>query len=290
MKLLSTSLILSLTVIAAGCGGPTQVEAPEIKLPYLGQEPPGLTPKVFAPGSVSTEFWEVNGTFSADMKEFYFIKEDVESQKMTFNVFKYENDTWNELVVSERVGQPFISPDGQTMHLGRRYKLRTESGWSDIENLGGKFEDFRIMSLTASANGTYYFDEVGNDGDGVIRYSRLIDGVREDPKVASKAINTGTWLAHPFIAPDESYLIWDGKKEGGFGDSDIYISFRQQDGSWGSAQNLGDQVNTSAWEAGARVTPDGKYLLFNRNMGSRDFENVDIFWVDAQIIENLRPK
>ena len=81
-----------------------------------------------------------------------------------------------------------------------------------------------------------------------------------------------------------------GRREGGYGGSDIYISFKQQDRAWGPAINLGDKINTGAWEAGASVTPDGKYLFFNRNVGSDDYENVDIFWVDAQIIETLRPK
>jgi hypothetical protein len=77
-------------------------------------------------------------------------------------------------------------------------------------------------------------------------------------------------------------------KENGFGSSDIYISFKKQDGSWGNAINLGDKVNTRTWEASAFVSPDGKYLFFSRNVGSDSYENVDIFWVDAQIIDNLR--
>jgi hypothetical protein len=36
------------------------------------------------------------------------------------------------------------------------------------------------------------------------------------------------------------------------------------------------------------VSPDGKYLFFSRNIGSDNYENVDIFWVDAQIIENIK--
>ena len=51
---------------------------------------------------------------------------------------------------------------------------------------------------------------------------------------------------------------------------------------------MGDTINTDAWEAAGSVTPDGKYLFFNRNMGSDQYENVDILWVDAQIIETLR--
>ena len=180
------------------------------------------------------------------------------------------------------------------MHLGRRYMERTPTGWSEVKELGAPFKkepDKFIMRLSASANGTYYFDTYDkNNPDFPIRYSRLIDGKYEEPKVLSKAINTGTQLNHPFIAPDESYIMWDAQREEGYGDSDIYISFRQQDGAWGEAINLGDKVNTSEWEASPSVTPDGKYIFFNRNVGSDQYENVDIFWVDAQIIETLKPK
>ncbi len=268
-------------------------DIPTIKNPYLGQKPPGLTPEVFAPGLISLKGWDYGGAFTPDMKEFYFIREVVINKEFVqeFVVFKYKNKQWQESVVSPRVGQPFISPDGKTMHLGRRYKERTETGWSEIKKLGAPFDTIRIMRLTASATGTYVFDEAGSDaGDGVIRYSEIIDGKRQEPKPFSKAINTGKYNAHPFIAPDESYIIWDGRRESGYGHSDIYISFKQEDNSWGPGINLGDKINTSAWEAAAGVTPDGKYLFFNRNMGSDQYENVDIFWVDAQIIETLRPK
>ncbi len=272
--------------------------SPAIESPYLGQKPPGLTPEPFAPGIVVMDNWEYGGVFTPDLTEFYFIREvgDVEeNKKMEFVVFQYKNNRWQESVISPRVGQPYISPDGKTMHLGRRYKERTETGWSEIKKLGSPFEEIQIMRLTASSKGTYVFDEIGMpEGDGVIRYSRLIDGKREEPRPFGAAINTGRMNAHPFIAPDESYLIWDGQRDSGFGNSDIYISFRQPDGSWGDAINLGDTINTGAWEAAASVTPDGKYLFFNRNMGkvkpSDKYDNVDIFWVDAQIIETLRPK
>ncbi len=254
--------------------------------PYLGQKPPGLIPEAFAPGLVTTENWEYGGVFSPDMREYYLLKSD-ENEQTAFVVFQYKDGSWQESRISGRVGQPVISPDGQIMHLGKRYKQRTATGWSEIMDLGGKFDDFRIMRLTASATGTYYFDEVGSDGDGQIRYSRLVDGEREEPRLASPAINSGTWLAHPFIAPDESYILWDRRREEGFGSSDIYISFRQKDGSWGSAINLGDKINTDAWEAAASVTPDGKYLFFHRTVSEG---NVDIFWVDAQLIEDLKPK
>lgn len=260
--------------------------------PYLGQKPPGLIPERFAPGLVSSDRWEYGGVFSPDMNEFYYIREDQAglNQEMVL-LQKNKEDKWRESAVFPREGQPFIAPDGKTLYLGKRFKERTESGWSQIRSLGGPFEHFRIMRLTASNRGTLVFDEVGSSrGDGIIRYSRLTDGKREAPRPFGKVINSGTFNAHPFLAPDESYVIWDSQREGGFGNSDIYISFRQPDGSWGPEINLGAAINTAAWEAAATVTPDGKYLFFNRNMGSDSFENVDIFWVDARVLEDLRNK
>lgn len=263
-------------------------EFPVLEGPYLGQKPPGLIPEAFAPGIVTTEHYEYGGVFTPNLKEFYFIRGGGENKKQEFVVFQNKNNRWHEAVISPRMGQPFIAPDGKTMHLGRRYMERTEAGWSEVKSLGAPFNDMPIMRLTASSKGTYFFDEFKSDLTGSIRYSRLVNGKHEEPKLLSKEINGGRSF-HPFIAPDESYIIFDGKREGGYGDSDIYISFRAKDGSWGTPINLGDKINTEAWEASASVTPDGKYLFFNRNMGKDSYENVDIFWVDAQFIEALRP-
>ncbi|WP_246028781.1 hypothetical protein [Litorilituus sediminis] len=82
-------------------------------------------------------------------------------------------------------------------------------------------------------------------------------------------------------------MIWDEQDDKGYGRADLFISFRQDDGSWGAAINLGNEINTEASENGAIVTPDGKYLFFNRYVND---QNAGMHWVDAQIIENLRVK
>lgn len=275
-------IALLLSVLAISSKSHSQDELPVLEGPYLGQKTPGLTPEVFAPGFVSTEHRDGSGFFTMDMKEFYFTRRDNSSGKWSLMTFQSEDNQWRESVVGPRVGRPIFSADGNIMHLGKNYQARTKTGWSAIKSLGSPFEEIRIMRLMSSSKGTYFFDEGTKDGNGVLRYSRLVNGKREEPKPLSKAINTGKWNAHPFIAADESYIIWDGERESGFGDNDIYISFKQQDDSWGDAVNLGDKVNTDAEENGAYVTPDGKYLFFNRNG--------DIYWLDAKIIKMLRPK
>ena len=46
----------------------------ELYEPYLGQNPPGLTPELYAPGIVSTEHHEFGITFSPDGKEIFFTR------------------------------------------------------------------------------------------------------------------------------------------------------------------------------------------------------------------------
>ena len=59
-------------------------------------------------------------------------------------------------------------------------------------------------------------------------------------------------------------------------------------------KKMGEVVNTGIWEAFASVTSDGKYMLFNRYIDdsskNEKMNHVDIYWIDAQIIETLRPK
>jgi hypothetical protein len=283
MKCIGISIILLFSILAFISKSYSQDDLPAIEGPYLGQSPPGLIPELFAPDIIQTEHREAEAAFTPDLKEFYFRRRGGEYIKNTLVVIRYQDNRWIESIVPPRAGQPFISLDGKILYLGKKYRERTNSGWSEVKSLGAPFEDMRIMRLTASSKGTYYFDDASEEIP--IRYSRLIDGKREKPRVLN--IDIGEWNAHPFIAPDESYLIWDDQRESGHGGADLYISFRQRDCSWGAAINLGGKINTEFSEAYGSVSPDGKYFFFHRGFGG---DKGDIYWVDAQIIETLRPK
>lgn len=263
----------------------SQDEFPVMEGPYMGQKPPGMVAEPFAPGIISKEGWELEGVFAPGMKEFYFT---TNRKRPTIIGFRQENNIWTKYLEFPRSGETVFSPDGKRWHMAKGYKDRIGDNWSERKSLGPMFDrkDWGIMRLSTSAKGTYVFDDYKSND--VIRISRLKDGKRQAPKMMGPIVNTGKWTAHPFIAPDESYLIWDSERTGGYGASDLYISFRQKNDSWGPAINMGDKVNSDKWDAYASVTPDGKYILFNR--GTDDKGNIDIYWVDAQIIETLRPK
>jgi len=249
---------------------------------YVGQKPPGLIPEIFAPKFLSLKHRDGNAFLTPDLKEFYFTRRNGDTKKWTLIVLKYQDNQWKESVVGPRVGRPIFSPNGKMIHLGNKYMEATKTGWSEVKSLGKMFDrkDWGIMRLSSSIKGTYVFDDYKSND--VLRISTIKDGIRQEPKLLSKEINAGKWTAHPFISPDESYLIWDSERENGYGDTDLYISFKQKDGSWGSPINMGDKVNTKGKENGGYVSPDGKYFFFNRRFL--------IHWVDAKIIEELRPK
>ena len=230
---------------------------------------------------------------SADMKAFYFIRRPL-GEEYSSNVLiaiSYQNNQLQESIIQQGETEPSVAPDGQRLYFKNNYMERTDAGWSESKSLGAPFEEIDIMRLSASANGTYYFDTYTNELDTPLRYSRLINGEYEQPRSLGPQFAVGTYNAHPFIAPDESYIVWDSRREGGYGTSDLYVSFRDADGSWGPAINLGDKINTASAENYPSISPDGKFLFFDRRERSANGEtSVDIFWVSAQFLETLRPK
>lgn len=249
--------------------------------PYFGQKPPGLIPELFAPGIVSTEeYLETVVTFLPDMREFSFTRSGGKYKESTLFVMQNKNNKWSRKSI----------PSTDT----NKYAEKFNPSLSEMKGLEA-FKDIPIVGFSVSSKGTYYFYVLNfEDGSGHMSYSRLINGKYETPQKMSKAVNRGKYIAHPFIAPDESYLLWDAEKEDE-DTPDIYISFRQQDGSWGAAINMGDKINTPLYEQRARVTPDGKYLFFWKgDVKVREDGSTYVvgspYWVDAQVIENLRPK
>ncbi|MCB1636203.1 MAG: PD40 domain-containing protein [Xanthomonadales bacterium] len=286
MKRWPISSLLLVPLLAVGKSDPS-ADQDALRGPYLGQKPPGMIAEPFAPGVISTPGWELEGVFAPGMDEFYYTTRIGDDTRPTVIGFRQQDGVWIRFTSFPRRGEISFSPDGKRMHMAKGFRDRTADGWSERQSLGDMFDrdDWGIMRLSASARGSYVFDDF-KSGD-VIRISVLRDGVRQPPVPLDEAVNSGTYTAHPFIAPDESYLIWDSKRASGYGDSDLYIRFRDDDGQWGPAINMGAAVNSPSWDAFATVTPDGRFLLFNRGMDD-DNANVDIYWVDARIIDELR--
>ena len=107
----------------------------------------------------------------------------------------------------------------------------------------------------------------------------MVNNEFQKPIRLSEAINTNQYEADVFISPDESYMIFCSTRDDSFGRGDLYVSFRNHDGNWSPAKNMGGQINTSNYEYCPFVTKDGKYLFYTSNQ--------DIYWISTEIIKQL---
>ncbi|SDD41602.1 TolB family protein [Kordiimonas lacus] len=280
-------ILLSVSVGGSAHAGDT---APVAEGPLLGQQPPGPEAEIFAPGIVNADNFESKeGMFAGDMNSFYFVKGDKDGPYRALVHLEKKGNQWHQSVALEGETEPSFSPDGKTLYFQTKYMERTGSGWTGLQSLGAPFADLPIMRLSGASSGTYYFDTFSPELDIPVRYSRRVGDQYEEPQELGPQFAVGIYNAHPFIAPDESYIIWDSRRDGGYGTSDLYISFRQKDGAWGPAINMGDKINSEHAENYPSVSPDGKYLFFDRRIGTGPDRTVAIYWVDAGIIEDLRP-
>jgi hypothetical protein len=99
-------------------------------------------------------------------------------------------------------------------------------------------------------------------------------------------------IIDPWVDPDKKFLLVScPPPQGPPMLTDIGISFRQTDGSWGLPVRLGGAVNTSAFERFPSLTRDGKYLFFIRSLGQQFIgDQAHFYWVDARVLGGLEPR
>ncbi len=280
---------------------------------YPGQKPPGMTARIFAPGIVSSNLSEHSSpTFSPDGKLVLWTVMD-KSYRGYLLEMEFENGSWSKPrrpSFSDSTADhyyPSFSIDGKKLFFSSRRKVpagygegkdiriweveKKAEGWGTpkpFDTIISKGQDF-AHSITK--NGTLYFSSSLGGGTGFnIRKAEKAGGRYLKPELLPFSINSVDYEEGPFIAPDESYLIFESQRpEGINGSLDLYISFRNKDGRWGMPINMGTKINSGAGERFARVSPDGKYLFFGstRNM-SADNWGMDIYWIDASVIDELK--
>ncbi|MEC8831503.1 MAG: hypothetical protein VX772_04015, partial [Bacteroidota bacterium] len=307
-----TVLISALFVFALSC------DNTKSSLTLFSDQIPMDAPLVFGQGLVSIEdAMDFAITFNPEMDEMYFTRRFPGGRNNIF-VSKLIDNSWTTPELASFSSEdtwefePHVDPTGGRLYFGSTrpindsvqspgliqwYCEKSENGWSAPVPMQHPVVSTYMMYLTSSKNGNLYFtsqEEGANIEEGGIYYSYLEEGKYNEIKRMGEEINQGKMIAHSFIAPDESYMIFDGKKSSGFGDSDLYISFNTND-SWTKAVNLGSKINTEQTEMAPSVSPDGKYLFFHRGYevdsegedGSEWFGN--IYWVDfSSVLENIK--
>lgn len=273
--------ILDLILKLGGNGQPQMF--PVLTGPYLGQAPPGDDLVPFAADIVFSRHSSVS--VSPDGQEIYWGLD-----KLIFAT-KIVNGRWQKPEIVSFSSQkyhddvPFVTPDNKKLFFTSRrplgpekggkeniwYVERTSSGgWSEPKPVSPEVNGLSIhWQVSVSKSGTLYF---GGKKSGVsgIYSSKLVNGKYAEPEI--QACTSGAFAGScPFIAPDESYLIFAALNRGRVS---LKISFKGKDGHWLPPADLSLPVNTPE----TSVSPDGKYLFCRSH------------WRSAKIIEDLRPK
>ncbi|MEM1321308.1 MAG: hypothetical protein AAGG75_13720 [Bacteroidota bacterium] len=237
------------------------------------------TPQLLLPDFISTRFGEYNGTFNADGSEFLYTISIPQFDVLMSTRLQADN-TWSPPEMLPFSGQtaefdPLFHPDGKGVYYCSRppyqkgqkrpgskvwYTQREGDGWATPVAIPIKGPHEEHYFCSATQDGTLYFNSAPT-GD-LFKATQQDSGYVMEPLGAP--IESPRHDADPFIAPDESYLIFRSYRQGGFGSGDFYISFKLN-GQWTSPENLGRPINTKYNEMCPYVTTDGRFFIFASN-------------------------
>ncbi len=302
-KLILINCLLTLAMITNA----QQCDFTKLSGPYLGQKPPGDIPIIFAPGIVSKpEFFEHSSVyFTPNLNEIYWLSDSASARNRKLLYTNYNNGKWSspiEVKICEHYSNSNIcfSADGKRIYFTSRRPLNIDYNrdfWSQLKDSDIWYADKIDGSWSKPIN----FNEINTSDDnilgiilsnGKIYYSNYNDiyeiemnqGKYHNARKLEFPINTESADNSPYMPDDESYILFESMRDGGYGGADLYISFKGQNGRWTEPINLGDKINTQGHERSPYLSPDGKYLFFWRVTNGSD-----IYWVSTKIIEELKP-
>jgi hypothetical protein len=275
--------VVALAFLLAVAGAPAAGD-PAVAPSQEGIEPLG-------PGVLETDADEYGPTLSADDNEIFFVRRQSRRGAETIMHSTRTADGWSEPQVAPFSGEyhdkePYLSPDGRRLFFASTRPAapggddsafdiwtttRSADGWSDPVRLPDAVNSDAYDNYPAvAANGNLYFGSRrgGGQSDQLDLYvSRWVDGAYQPAENLGAPINTAATEADPYIAPDESFLVFISTKPGGAGSGDLYIS-RRDDGGWNEPENMGPTVNGDDFDYTPFVSADGETLYFSRGWGA----------------------
>ena len=119
-----------------------------------------------------------------------------------------------------------------------------------------------LPSLTVDGNKMIFNKRINGDED--FYESDKINGVWQQAKPIAGKLNTNFNEGAQNISQDGDWLIFTGcNYPEGLGSCDLYISYKNKNGEWSEAENIGRTINTDAWETAPSLSPDKRDLYFS---------------------------
>ena len=174
---------------------------------------------------------------------------------------------------------PALSADGSTLIFTRSENVKgvrnedfyisynDTDEWQFANNLGEPINTLKnegAQCITADGKTLYFTACSRNDSYGRcdIYQSDFVNEKWTNPVNLGPNINTESWESQPAISSDGRQLFFVSNRPGGRGGKDIWVSYKNTNGVWMEAKNLGDKINTSKDDISPFLHWDNQTLYF----------------------------
>jgi len=143
-----------------------------------------------------------------------------------------------------------------------------EGVWQPVEDAGAPLNTGNnegAQSISSDGSLMVFTGCNRKDGYGLcdLYYSELQGDKWTVPRNLGSGVNTTFGEKQPSLSSDGRILYFVSNRNDGLGRYDVWISFKQDDGSWGSPVNAGDSINTPDDEHSPFIHPDNQTLYFS---------------------------
>ena len=262
---------------------------------YLNEPPPGNSAVIFAKDIISKANIHGRLVVSPDGKELLWNHVDFSTNEVSIYRVVNKNGVWSPPEICSFASDgftanPVFSLDGTRITF--EFKADQNSNWTEkyVEKTGdvwGEPKDDE-SGLKGSASFTkndkvYYTDYMANKPwERGIYCADYKNNSLSNIQALSSIINSQYIDYTPFISPDGDYLLFSSSRPSADENMYLYISFRNNDGTWSNPQKINSVIGFSGNARFPSISPDGKYLFFCGDDGN-------IYWVDIKTLERLRP-
>jgi len=254
---------------------------------YLGQIPPGSTPKIFSLEVTPGFFAAERIAISNDGRDIYYsqLKGYYPNTGESIRKYSFSKGKWSgPVTLFEGYAAPALSITGDTMYIETNFEtyiaVKKHSEWTSPKRILRGLDSAHYYQVTK--NGNYYISTKSGQGAGLSDWCRLSKNYTDT--IASslgRPLNTAGENLDFFVSWDESFMIVTNRPRLG-------ISFKTDDGSWTTPKNFGPKVDFGLASWGGYVTPDNKYMFYTTGT-KPDYSDVHIYWVRVDgLVDSLK--
>ena len=255
--------------------------------------------------NVNSEYEELSPIISPDGNTLYFVREgdphntkyaEIDDSQDIWYSKMQEDGKWSK---AKHMGFPLnqrkynnvlsVSSDGNTIMIRGAYKKGeyVATGFSFCHKNGKSWTAPQMLDIKGFEemnNGSTYGGYLSIDGKVIVMYLSEVEGKPADiyasflqkdgtwtrPMNLGPQINTKAKDVSPFLSADGFTLYFSSKREGGFGDQDIWFSKRLDESwtNWSTPENMGNIINSDDYDSYFSIPASGQYAYIVSYKGS----------------------